>query len=182
MELFLEACGVKGPLTLEAAYHGRHTSIRRSLYQPFALVGRDQRGDFRLVDPEVRKRHAYLHVVAGRTLHIDLQSQSKRSGGNGGKRATWLESSSGIRVGPYNVRLAESHISSDSSSDGESTHLLNGLPEIALRITEREGNTLTCSMAGIVALLGSSLSGPVGIGGRTVSDLHCILIRTHLGL
>jgi hypothetical protein len=185
MELFLKACNATG-LSLDVEHHGRQTSTRYSLYQPFAVIGRDQRADICLLDPGVRKRHAFIHSIAGRTLFIDLPSRAQSEPPERFKRTKWLESAATIQVGPYDVHLA------DGNSNGKAMAAANAhdrfedyvreLPKVGLRISQETGNTLDGSMTGVVALLGRSTGGPVSLVSRTVSSAHCLLIRTPDGL
>ena len=121
MEPFLEACGVQGPLVVEAVYRGRSTPIRRTFHQPFVLIGRDRKSDFCLLDRDVKRRHAFVQVVAGRTLHIDLRRRPRQDSSVSARRSAWLDADGALAVGPYEVHIAAG-ISRGSAED------LYGLP------------------------------------------------------
>src|SRR5947209_8935006 len=70
LDLFLQACGASGPLHLSVEHAG--AAERYVLHQPFALVGGDPRADVRLTGGLVARRHAYLQVLGGRLVCVDL--------------------------------------------------------------------------------------------------------------
>jgi pSer/pThr/pTyr-binding forkhead associated (FHA) protein len=178
MEPFLEACGVQGPLMVDAVYRGRRTPIRRTFHQPFVLIGRDRKSDFCLLDRDVKRRHAFVQVVAGRTLHIDLRRRPRHEGA--ARRSAWLEAEGTLEVGPYEVHVATDNLRS-AAEDPLPQDLLDGLPKVSLKIFEQDGKTLNCSMAGAVAVLGSSPSRSNGLVGSS-ANVHCVLVRTPVGL
>src|SRR5262249_39980092 len=63
---FLEMCGAAGPLEIHVAQTGSPGVSRRTLSQPFALVGRQANADVLLDDETVSARHAYLQIIHGR--------------------------------------------------------------------------------------------------------------------
>ena len=79
LELYRKACGLSAPLVLECENTSRSTakSANYSFKFPFVLVGRDPRSDLVLDHTTVSRRHAFLQVIAGRLLVIDLQSRTK---------------------------------------------------------------------------------------------------------
>jgi pSer/pThr/pTyr-binding forkhead associated (FHA) protein len=184
MELFLEACDATG-LTLDVAHHERWASTRHSLRQPFALIGREHRADVCLTDPDVRRRHVYIHSIAGRVLYINLQSPQDPEQADQFKRTSWIESSACIRVGSYDIRLVDGDDNGAAGAIAARDRFkdyLDQLPEVTARISELDGKSLRCTMRGVVVLLGSATGGAVGLVSRTVSHVHCILIRTPSGV
>src|SRR5438132_1146256 len=104
MNPFLEACGATGPLSLNVASLGVAGEVR-GFDLPFVLIGRDPRADLRLTDPEVSERHAYLQLVDGRLLCVDLGSRIGVYLGGKCLRLGQLDHGRAIRIGPYRIRL-----------------------------------------------------------------------------
>jgi pSer/pThr/pTyr-binding forkhead associated (FHA) protein len=184
MELFMQACGARG-LMLEVVHEGRQTTARHSLYQPFALIGREPRADICLLDPDVHKRHAYIQCLAGRILHIDVQGRDDSETPES-KLTRWLPKRDSFQVAGYAIRVANGKPTDKSTlptlHNGGFDKYLESLPKVALRISEGGGQSLSGTMSGVVALLGRSTGGALGLVSRTVSRVHCILVRTPSGV
>jgi hypothetical protein len=99
------------------------------------------------------------------------------------RRSAWLDADGALAVGPYEVHIAP-RISKGSAEDlyGLPQEILDGLPKVSLKIFEQDGKTLNCSMAGAVAVLGSSPSRSNDLVGHPASHVHCVLVRTPDGL
>jgi pSer/pThr/pTyr-binding forkhead associated (FHA) protein len=72
---------------------------------PFALVGRDDGCDVTLTDPEVNPRHAWLQVVGGRALAVDLGSRAGLDWPGQGTGSGWLDVGVPVRIGQFQIRL-----------------------------------------------------------------------------
>lgn len=72
---------------------------------PFTLVGRDDACDVTLTDPEVNPRHAWLQVVGGRLLAVDLGSRTGLAWPGQGTGSGWLDVGIPMRIGPFQIRL-----------------------------------------------------------------------------
>ncbi len=183
MDLFLEACGARGPLHLSVEYQGRAESTLRVLEQPFALIGRDPKADIVLKEGQVSRHHVYLQCLGGRLFCIDLESRTGTHWNRGTKRAGWLDPQQAIRIGPYWVRLLLGDPKDDSPTNGvNSGGGANGLPEVTLEFLNRGERTPTWRMTPMLALVGKAPECRVHLVGRSVANYHCSLVRTPLGL
>ena len=72
---------------------------------PFTLVGRDDACDVTLTDPEVNPRHAWLQVVGGRVLAVDLGSRTGLAWPEQGTGSGWMDVGVPMRIGPFQLRL-----------------------------------------------------------------------------
>src|SRR5262245_64030883 len=72
---------------------------------PFALVGRADACDVTLTDAEVNPRHAWLQVVGGRVLAIDLGSRTGLGWPGNATGPGWLDIGVPVRIGPFHLRL-----------------------------------------------------------------------------
>ncbi len=173
MDLFLQACGATGPLQL------RLDGVEcRSFDTPYVVVGRDPQSDLVLEHRDVCPRHAYLQLIGGRLHCVDLGSQSGIALGGQTRRAGWVESQQAIRIGPYWIRFATNHsgtIASGSCKDVEPARL-------TLDLSHRGFKSSVCPIAAGLSLVGSSTDCQVRLLDPGVSNTHCSLISTPLGL
>jgi pSer/pThr/pTyr-binding forkhead associated (FHA) protein len=187
MDLFLEACGARGPLHLSVEYQGRPESALRVLDQPFALIGRDPKADIVLKEGQVSRHHVYLQCIAGRLFCIDLESRTGIHWDRGTKRSGWLDARQALRIGPYWVRLLEPDPDAEEpgheAAPGPPTGLgSNGLPEVTLEFLNRGEKAPTWRMTPMLALVGKAPECRVHLVGRSIANHHCSLVRTPLGL
>ncbi|HLJ94436.1 MAG TPA: FHA domain-containing protein [Gemmataceae bacterium] len=177
MELFLQACGRKGPLRLQIESPGQSLTTQRILHQPFALIGCDPRMDLFLSHPQIARRHAYLQVLDGKIYCIDLQGQTEVRGDR--------EASPNICFGPFSLRAVDEisgdplHVAEFSAPQppGE-----DDLPEVALEFVNRLPGPTVWRMGTRIALVGKASVCRVRLVGDSVSKFHCSLVRTPLGL
>jgi len=102
---FAEACGAHAPLHLRVDLSEGNRRAEGSVEMPFTLVGRDDACDVTLTDPEVNPRHAWLQVVGGRVLAVDLGSRSGLAWPGQGTGSGWLDVGVPMRIGPFQLRL-----------------------------------------------------------------------------
>jgi pSer/pThr/pTyr-binding forkhead associated (FHA) protein len=103
--LFLQACGMQGPLELEILEPGKNQARRQCFSQPVLLVGRGEQCSLRLNDPVVSRRHAYLQLIAGRVFFVDLGSRTGIVAQSGTLRSGWLDPGQELRLGDCTIRL-----------------------------------------------------------------------------
>src|SRR5947209_20353598 len=84
LDQFLHDCGASGPLRLTVEHAG--TSERYVFQQPFALVGSDPRADLRPPGGLLARRHAYLQVLGGRVVCVDLAGLPAEAKPDAGRR------------------------------------------------------------------------------------------------
>jgi pSer/pThr/pTyr-binding forkhead associated (FHA) protein len=170
--LFLTACGMTTPLHLDLE---GPVAGRRTLPQPFAVIGRDPRSDVLLNDEQVSRRHAYLQVVAGQVFCADLGSRTGTHRPDGAEPARRLGDGQAIRVGPYTLRPRASD--RPTLAPGELS-----LPEITLEFLSWTTGPVCWPMRRALVLVGRSASCGVRLPDPGVSKHHCSLVRTPMGL
>src|SRR6202035_384459 len=104
MDLFRDSCGMAGPLALRVDYPGVDEPLQWVLYQPFALIGREQRAHLQLDHDAIGRRHAYLQVVGGRIFFMDLEGGAVPSEEAAPRRTGWLDEEQVFQLGPYTIR------------------------------------------------------------------------------
>jgi pSer/pThr/pTyr-binding forkhead associated (FHA) protein len=180
IDLFLEACGIVGPLEVTIESQGTENPSQRLLFQPFALIGRDPRTHILLNHPEVSRRHAYLQVLGGRPFFMDLESRQGTHWETGAKRSGWLEPGKAIRIGSFLLRVKPT-AAPDGTIPGDGW-FGQALPEVTLEFANRATQSTTWRMSSVLAFAGRSPECRVHLVGESVSSFHCSLVRTPLGL
>jgi pSer/pThr/pTyr-binding forkhead associated (FHA) protein len=146
--------------------------------------------DFYLADPEVSKRHAYVQIVGGRVLCVDIGSRNGLTRKGKAVGWAWLDRDLPLGIGPFEVRLpAENREVTRFEEGGKRPHSpLSGvanradLPEVTLEILY-PGNRLSYwPMRSELALVGRATECKVQLVDKNVSRFHCSLVRTPQGL
>lgn len=172
---FLHACGATGPLLLNTESPGVAGGETRAYDLPFVLAGGDHRSDLRLSHPEVSDRHAYLQLVDGQLLYIDLGSRSGVYQGGKRQRLGYLERDQAVRIGPFRVRL----IGGDS---GGATPVEAPCPPLLLDLSHRSVRHTRCDLPRGLALIGNAADCQIRLVDPSVSNYHCSLVRTTEGV
>src|SRR5271170_4935853 len=87
--------------------------------QPFAVIGRCPRADISLRSSKLSFRHAYLQVLDQRVLCVDLKSKTGVSWAGERRSCGWLSASNPVRIGPYDLRLADEQRSDCTASTND---------------------------------------------------------------
>ena len=74
-ELFMASCGVFGPWNLSICGAGKAIK-QRTFTMPYALVGRRDDSNLRLVHADVSRRHAYLQAFPGGVFCVDISARA----------------------------------------------------------------------------------------------------------
>src|SRR5438105_10214741 len=157
------------------------------LYQPFAIIGREPRAHLQLDHDQVSRRHAYRQVVGARLFLLDLDSRLGTVWVSGPRRSGWLDKEQGIQIGPYSIHHASVNgngtaLGAESGSAAPPVLLRQGLPAVTLEFINRTGRSTTWQMSPMLALVGRSPDCRVHLVGQSVSNFHCSLVRTPLGV
>jgi predicted component of type VI protein secretion system len=187
LDLFLEACGLRGPLELHVAHLGRQEMAHWVFHQPFAVIGSQPQADIPLNDPDVGRRHLYLQALGGRLFAFDLHTRATTHPPDRPPQDGWVSPSDVLRVGPFRVQAvgnlddrADSSAAKDpltgQSGAGE------GLPEVQLLFERGPQQYQPWPMTMVLALVGRSPACKVCLEHSTVSKTHCGLVRTPAGL
>ena len=177
MNPFLDACGASGSLLLGVETPGAEASDTRALDQPFVLLGRDARCDLRLDHHEVSDRHAYLQLVGGRLVCIDLGSRNGIMVGGRRSRLIDIERGKPVRIGPFRVRL----LAGDLDTAVTPHHWVEaGGP--TLELSHRSLRQSRCDLPPGLALVGSGVDCQIRLIDPSLSTYHCSLVHTRHGI
>lgn len=173
---FAAACGAAGPLVLNLVSPGVSGGETRAFALPFVLVGRDPRCDLCLTDPEVSDRHAYLQLVDGLLLCVDLGSRNGVYQAGKRRRLTCLGPETAVRIGPYRIRLL-----GGGDAPGRDPGTGTATPR-ALELAHRSIRRSRCPLPPGLSLIGSAIDCPVRVVDPSVSSHHCGLVHTPDGV
>jgi len=192
MNLFLNACGISGPLQLAVRGPSSNESGVRLLHHPFALIGRDQRADVPLDHSLVSRRHVYLQIIEKQGFWIDLDSRSGTFSNGQLRKFGWLELGKTIRVGPFELQQLPQGTSTQEDQTKEPgsrispliarSHGTQPLPEVALEFLNGPSRAASWPMNRVMSLIGSASGCKFRLADASVSSFHCSLLRTSLGL
>jgi hypothetical protein len=195
MRIFLDACGLSSALTLECDDPGlpATASICHEHGLPFVIVGRDPRSDFRLNDPLISRRHAYLQVIAGRLFCIDLDSrlQIRWEGADNPMTKGWLEQEHFVWLGRYRLRwrgrlgsnAQDAEILDPLSSQPSGRAEADRFSEAELELPIRIGESLSSwTISPRLSLIGRSAESQLVLTDSSISTHHASLVRTPLGI
>ena len=184
---FAEACGATAPLDLRVDLIDGGRRAEGSVAMPLALVGRDDACDVTLTDPEVNPRHAWLQVVGGRVLAVDLGSRAGLEWPGQGKGSGWLDVGVPVRIGQFQLRLCSpvsanpisfpptySPLQSDSSVSNTGTTTLE------FRNGRRAKDRWTVNR--LITLVGRAPECKIRLNAEDISGYHCGLVLTPSGL
>ena len=126
-------------------------------------------------------------MVGGRVFFMDLESRLGTVWESGPRRSGWLDKEQGIQIGPYSIHHAcvngnGTALEGESDAAAPSVLLRQGLPEVTLEFVNRTGRSTTWQMSPMLALVGRSPDCRVHLVGQSVSNFHCSLVRTPLGV
>jgi pSer/pThr/pTyr-binding forkhead associated (FHA) protein len=183
---FAGACGLVGPLELGVSAE-RSEERTCTFTEPWIVVGRDGRSSLSLGDDTVSRRHAYLQVVGGRLLAIDLNSRTGISVAGARTLACWLDPGQTLSVGPFQLEPS-AWPALDPSADWATTsdpldHPQPGdVPMASFDILLGCKRVARWRMNRLVALVGSSARCRVRLRDASVSRIHCSLVGTPKGV
>jgi pSer/pThr/pTyr-binding forkhead associated (FHA) protein len=178
---FWEACGAPGRLRFELDGDGQAGA--HGFERPFTVVGRAPENDLRLNHPSVRRRQAYLQVIAGRLFCLDLGGRLRVTWDDEARRSGWVDRDRGIGLGPYRLRP-----SGEPGPPGraiESPLLTRSLGEtpllpLALEFPRKDGQPLW-RVSRVLTLIGGAPECRMRLLDPAVSRFHCSLLRTDAG-
>lgn len=173
---FLDACGANGPLLLNTESPGVTGGETRAFDLPFVLAGRDPRSDLRLTHPDVSDRHAYLQMIDGQVLCVDLGSRLGVFQGGKCQRLGYLDRDRPVRIGPYRVRL----IGGDRDAGAVTPDA--PCPPLPLELSHRSVRVTRCDLPAGLALIGSAADCQIRLIDPSVSNYHCSLVNTASGV
>ena len=175
LDQFLEACGATGPLHLTVD-RGSVTD-NYVLPQPFALIGSDPRADLRVADSRIPRQGAFLQVLGGRLLALDLTPDAADRNGSYPPHH-WLSPGQPWQFGGLTIRLGAN---ASGDADTKALSRRDELPAAALAITGGSGGVCEYSLKAPIVLIGKSPKCQVRLRPGSVA-IPSALIRTPAGL
>jgi Inner membrane component of T3SS, cytoplasmic domain len=189
--LFLEACGASGPLRFEVTDPAAAEVQTREIEKAALVVGRDAAADLVLDDADVEPFHAFLQVVDGRLLALDLGSASGLRWGEIPRAAGWVNRGQRLQIGRHTIRLVggdreggESIVEPAPTSSRYISRL--SLPDVALefRVASegRNGSRQREVMDRVLLLGGRSERCRIRFDNRNPARFICTFLRTPTGV
>jgi hypothetical protein len=176
VDQFRAACGAVGPLRLTVEHDGG-TDVY-ALPQPFALAGTDPRADMRLPDGPHPRRAAYVQVLGGRLLCLDLTRPAADRNGTYPQH-NWLHWGETWLCGKVAIRL-------DADQPGIPAVgrpiRPDDLPPTAVEISGGISGPCQYRVKVPLILIGKSSMCQVRLRDAAVSRFHCALVHTPSGL
>ena len=189
---FSDVCGVmadRGELMVKSP---EGTLIKRlALDRPGILVGRANGCDIRLQHPEVRYRHAYLQCVDDRILVCDLGKRTRSRRARRNVVSELFNDNDVVSVGPYSIHLSRNEGIERAHSDRPSVDPMapsgiyageHELPKITLDLFAGAAIPTKFDVRHDLTLIGKGSACKVRLVHRSVSKVHCSLVRTRSGL
>jgi predicted component of type VI protein secretion system len=177
VDQFMDACGARGPIRLSVEEAGRPDSPALAFDRPFLVIGRSPAADLVLDHPDVSRRHAYLQLVDGRLLCVDL-SRRGILWVDGAAGTGWLDPGRSARIGPYAVARRDV---ADAPTPAEAARSPKGI--IVELIDDPQGPPVRAyRIKQLLSIVGRSDSCHIPIEGPEVSHAHCSLVETAAGI
>ena len=180
---FSRAADLAGPIELEVTRPDDGSVKMYEFAQPFLLVGKAKAADLRLDHPSIGRRDAFLVLVGGRLLCVDLNSQSGVRQDGAPRRACWLAPGDRIAVGAYEIRLTGCPADPVPAADvadpltarpADPTRLV----DLALEIDTGAGRPTAWPMPQWVALAGRAGACAIRAADENLSAFHCAFVKT----
>lgn len=181
---FFDACGTRQSLQIRV-----HSPDEDEEFvvpeRPFVVVGSASNCGIRLEDSSVSFRHAYLQLLGEQILCFDLASRSGTGLGEGNQRQAELAAGSEVRIGPYRLNLdlddfAEPAVFDDGVDGGEHRGLIDPAedsPAAWLEFKNAKPRIGDWALRRNVTLIGNSRHCKIRLQDKTVSRVHCSLVR-----
>jgi pSer/pThr/pTyr-binding forkhead associated (FHA) protein len=181
---FAKSCGQVSPISLKVTSVKGDKTAKIVVNKPFAFIGSNLHCDINLPNPAVSHRHVYLQLIGGRLYCIDQASREGIFWGDRQRLFGWLDVGQSLRVGPYELILAERIGAEDCSSRADNNQAPifvepenAALPQGSMQITD----TLTLPLRRQLTIIGRSKYCHLELDHEDVSRVHASLLRTHDG-
>jgi pSer/pThr/pTyr-binding forkhead associated (FHA) protein len=185
---FAEACDATAPLDLRVDLADGGRAAEGSVPMPFTLVGRDDACDVTLADAEVNPRHAWLQVVAGRVLAVDLGSRTGLRWPGQATGSGWLDVGTPVQIGPFHLRICSpvssrpGHFPLGYSPLQSDNAIGRTRPTATLEFRNGKRAKDRWAVNRLVTLVGRAPECKIRLSADDIAGYHCGLILTPEGL
>lgn len=193
LQEFIADCGGPVPYHL-AITNGETREVEIvPLDRAALLVGRAKNCDIVLSHGDVSYRHAYLQLLGGRLLCVDMDSRSGIRWKEERRRSGWIVAGQAVYIGPHEVRLVKRGGAANADAeDADRVSVAEALqtadavfPRASLELLSRNSRSRTGRMLVLkpgVTLIGRSRLAQIRLKHESVSHVHCSLVLTQSGL
>src|SRR5262245_61993818 len=105
LDQFLDACGAGPEFRFLVEQAEQSGSSYKTVFLPFALIGRAVEADVTLNHPDVSFRHGYVQILGGRVLCVDLESRTGTHWQKGARQCGWVDDHERLRIGPFTLQF-----------------------------------------------------------------------------
>jgi pSer/pThr/pTyr-binding forkhead associated (FHA) protein len=185
---FAEACGATRPIDLQVDLADGGRLAVGSVPMPFILVGRDDGCDVTLTDSEVNPRHAWLQVVGGRVLAIDLGSRMGLRWSDERTGSGWFDASTPVQIGPFRLQLQSPVTDRQTPFPPGYNPLqsdrvaMRALPSSVLEFRNGKRAKDRWTVNRLVTLVGRAPECKIRLTADDIASYHCGLVHTPAGL
>jgi pSer/pThr/pTyr-binding forkhead associated (FHA) protein len=189
LDHFMESCGAAAPLEIQVLRQGQSGARNYVLDKPAILIGRAERNDLCLPDSLISRTHAYLQIVGGQLVCLDLGSRTGVYWAGKPKRWGWLSPDSPADIGPFALRL------DPSLPDGSTRPPLEEWKPLGIGRHNQDLQAgwmfeLCYGLPGrsrwqlnrVLTLFGASPQCKVRLSNVSVSRFHCSIVSTPRGV
>lgn len=181
--------GAHQPIRLAVRGPGGGPPDEHVIDAPYGIVGRGAGSHVCLTGEDVGFRHAYLQVIGGRVLCVDLLSRRGLEW-DGATPGPWLSPEHRLRIGPYMMQLFDDGWAFDSTlpspldfrprSDQRPEY--GQLPEVQLELTSGKGAGRAWPINRVMTLIGRDDRCRITCADDMISKVHCSLLLAPSGL
>jgi pSer/pThr/pTyr-binding forkhead associated (FHA) protein len=156
---------------------------------PYAVIGRSGGCHVCLNGDGVSYRHAYLQVIGGRILCVDLLSATGVHW-DGGEQGTWLSPEHRLQIGGYTLQLFDDGWTCDASLPSpldvrprnDQRPEYGVLPEVELELTGGAAPGKSWPINRVLTLVGRDERCRITCADDRISKVHCSLLLAPSGL
>jgi pSer/pThr/pTyr-binding forkhead associated (FHA) protein len=189
-ELFTASCGLFGPWGLRISSSSADV-IEHQIQTPYAFAGSRVDLAIHWSHPQVSRRHAYFQVLPGGVFCIDLGSRTGVHWEDATQYEGWIRPDQKVRIGPFALQLFLANPNGWLNEPGlpvgnpladrvsESSPLST---QFVVEVSDGAAVLAKGRMNRIMALVGKSPRCLFHIKDPSLSDFHCSLVRTPVGL
>ena len=178
MSGFAVASGLLEPLRVSFSHRVTGASSTRVIPEPFAFFGRHTLNTVQLDDPGVSKKHAYLQVIDGCPLIVDLGSRSGMRLGGASVGQAWWDPGQTLQIGDFDIRISGPLLQPGDRPQPTAVRDGDGACQIALVSgTDTEG-LIHCPLRCAITLIGRDPTCNFRLIDERLRQFHAGVVQT----